>query len=127
MSSSDVYCGEALCPVEATLDVLEGKWTILIVRDLLAGTKRFAELRRSLTGISPKTLTDRLRALETRGFVTRETFAEVPPRVEYTLTDSGRTLEPVIAALAVWGRDFGVLAGVVDPDHSETPAATASG
>ncbi|MFJ9369651.1 winged helix-turn-helix transcriptional regulator [Nocardia sp. NPDC101769] len=114
MNSAAVYCGDELCPVEATLDVLEGKWTILIVRDLLSGTKRFAELRRSLSGISPKTLTDRLRSLEAAGFVAREAFAEVPPRVQYELTDAGRTLEPVIAAMAAWGREFGILAGVVD-------------
>jgi DNA-binding HxlR family transcriptional regulator len=87
---------------------LDGKWTILIVRDLMGGTKRFGELRRSLTGISPKTLTDRLRGLEEHGLVDRQIFAEVPPRVEYSLTDAGRTLEPVLVALARWGRAHSV-------------------
>ncbi|MGH9267353.1 MAG: winged helix-turn-helix transcriptional regulator [Acidimicrobiales bacterium] len=86
------------------LDVLDGKWTILVVRDLLSGTKRFTELRRSLTGVSPKTLTDRLRSLERHGIVARRVYAEVPPRVEYSLTPAGRSLQPVMVALSRWGR-----------------------
>jgi len=74
-----------------------------VIRDLLGGTRRFGELRRSLVGISPKTLTDRLRDLERHGIVERRMYAEIPPRVEYTLTDRGRTLEPIIASLAAWG------------------------
>lgn len=74
------------------------------MRDLLGGTKRFTELRRSLAGISPKTLTDRLRGLEEHGVVVRRIYAEVPPRVEYSLTTAGRTLEPVLVALSRWGR-----------------------
>lgn len=89
----------------SALDVLDGKWTILIVRDLLGGTRRFTELRRSLGPISAKTLTDRLRALEARGLVHREMYAEIPPRVEYSLTGRGRTLEPVLAALGAWGAE----------------------
>ena len=84
--------------------VLDGKWTMLVIRDLLTGTKRFSELRASLAGISPKTLTDRLRDLEQHGLVQRLSYAEIPPRVEYSLTAKGRTLEPVIGALADWGR-----------------------
>ena len=84
--------------------VLGGKWTMLVIRDLLGGTRRFSELRSSLAGISPKTLTDRLRDLEQHGLVERIAYAEIPPRVEYTLTAKGRTLEPVIGALAAWGR-----------------------
>lgn len=90
------------------VDVLDGKWTILVVRDLLGGTRRFSELRRSLGGVSPKTLTDRLRSLERHGLVERHVYAEVPPRVEYQLTPAGRTLEPVLAALADWGRAAGI-------------------
>jgi DNA-binding HxlR family transcriptional regulator len=75
-----------------------------VVRDLLGGTRRFTDLRRSLAGVSPKTLTDRLRALEQHGLVNRHVYAEVPPRVEYSLTEAGRTLEPVLLALAKWGR-----------------------
>ncbi len=96
-------CAEAACPVSRTLAVLDGKWTILVVRDLLTGTKRFGELRRSLGAVSPKTLTDRLRSLEAAGLIERHVFAEVPPRVEYTLTDAGRTLEPVLQSLSAWG------------------------
>ena len=84
--------------------VLDGKWTMLVIRDLLTGTRRFSELRDSLAGISPKTLTDRLRDLEREGVVERVMYAEIPPRVEYTLTTKGRTLQPVIDALAAWGR-----------------------
>ena len=96
-------CSEEGCPVAWAVDVLDGKWTLLVIRDLLAGTQRFSSLRASLTGISPKTLTDRLRSLEEHGLVDRVMYAEIPPRVEYSLTDTGRSLEPVINALAVWG------------------------
>ncbi len=97
-------CEDGSCPVTRAVEALDGKWTILVVRDLLGGTKRFGELRRSLVGISPKTLTDRLRGLEAHGLVQRRIYAEVPPRVEYSLTDAGRTLEPVLVALSRWGR-----------------------
>ncbi|WP_229790194.1 winged helix-turn-helix transcriptional regulator [Deinococcus humi] len=83
--------------------MIEGKWTTLILRDLLSGTRRFGELRSSLSGISPKTLTDRLRDLEAQGVLTRQVFPEIPPRVEYTLTDKGRALGSVVRALAEWG------------------------
>jgi len=97
-------CVEETCPVARAVRVLDGKWTMLVIRDLLAGTRRFSELRTSLAGISPKTLTDRLRSLEQHGLVERASYAEIPPRVEYRLTPAGRTLEPVLAALADWGR-----------------------
>jgi DNA-binding HxlR family transcriptional regulator len=100
----DASCAEETCPVARAVRILDGKWTILVIRDLLRGTKRFSELRSSLTGISPKTLTDRLRDLEGQGLVERAIYAEIPPRVEYSLTHKGRTLEPVISALAAWGR-----------------------
>lgn len=90
------------------VDALDGKWTILVVRDLMGGTKRFGELRSSLVGISPKTLTDRLRSLEDHGLVDRCIYAGVPPRVEYSLTPAGRTLQPVLMALADWGRNHAV-------------------
>jgi DNA-binding HxlR family transcriptional regulator len=101
-------CDDGVCPVSRALEALDGKWTILVVRDLLGGTKRFSELRRSLSGISPKTLTDRLRTLEEHGLVDRHIYAEVPPRVEYTLTTAGRTLQPVLVALSRWGRTHSV-------------------
>ena len=96
-------CAEETCPVARAVGVLDGKWTMLIIRDLLGGVRRFTELRRSLAGISPKTLTDRLRELEDKGLVIRTIYAEVPPRVEYRLTETGRQLQPVVDALAAWG------------------------
>lgn len=95
-------CVDETCPVARSVAVLDGKWTMLVLRDLLRGTKRFSQLRESLTGISPKTLTDRLRALEEQGMVQRVVYPEIPPRVEYTLTERGREVEPVINALAAW-------------------------
>jgi DNA-binding HxlR family transcriptional regulator len=94
------------CPVTATAEVLGGKWTILLVRDLAEGRCRFCELERSLEGISPRTLSLRLRALEEHGVIERKTFAEVPPRVEYTLTDKGRALIPIIDGMRAYGRDW---------------------
>lgn len=91
------------CPVSHALDIVVGKWTTLIVRDLLGGTKRFTELRRGLDGVNPKVLTERLRLLEEHGIIERRAFAEIPPRVEYSLTERGRSLEPVLAALWHWG------------------------
>lgn len=95
--------GDVRCTVERAADVLSGKWTTLILRDLLSGSKRFGELRYSLAGISPKTLTDRLRALEQQGVIGRTVYPEVPPRVEYTLTEKGHALHTVIDAMAQWG------------------------
>ena len=91
------------CPVEVTLLLLSNKWTILILRDLLTGTKRFGELKKSLSGVSQKVLTANLRSLEEKGIIEREVFPEVPPRVEYTLTDLGKTLEPIIDSMHAWG------------------------
>ena len=90
-------------PVEATLSFMSDKWKVLILRDLLTGTKRFGELKKSIGSISQKVLTSNLRAMEEDGLLKREVFAEVPPRVEYTLTDRGRSLEPVNDAMRVWG------------------------
>jgi len=108
VTSGFVPCDDGSCPVSRAVDALDGKWTILVVRDLMGGTRRFGELRSSLAGISPKTLTDRLRSLEANGLVDRQIFAEVPPRVEYSLTPAGRTLEPVLLTLADWGRSHAV-------------------
>ena len=92
------------CPVCLTADVVCGKWTLLLVRDLAAGTSRFCELERSLAGISPRTLSLRLRALEEEGIVERQTFGEVPPRVEYALTEKGLALLPIIDGMREYGR-----------------------
>ena len=92
------------CPVCLTADVVCGKWTLLLVRDLAAGTSRFCELERSLAGISPRTLSLRLRALEEEGIVERQTSGEVPPRVEYALTPKGLALLPIIDGMRDYGR-----------------------
>ena len=91
------------CPIERTLQVIGGKWTLLILRDLFDGTKRFGELRRSLDGISPKTLSERLRQLEAEGIVRRVIYAEVPPRVEYSLTEKGQGLRDILDGMRAWG------------------------
>ncbi len=93
----------AECPVCRTAEVVCGKWTLLIVRDLAEGASRFCELERSLEGISPRTLSLRLRALEEEGIVERHTFPEVPPRVEYALTEKGRALVPLIDDMRRYG------------------------
>ncbi len=92
-----------VCPVLKTADIISGKWTLLILRDLSRGVNRFSALERSLDGISPKTLSERLKSLEKAGIITRESFAEVPPRVEYTLTSMGWDLIPLIDHM----RDYG--------------------
>ena len=92
------------CPVCRTADVVCGKWTLLIIRDLAEGSGRFCELERSLAGISPRTLSLRLRALEEEGIVERNTFPEVPPRVEYALTEKGEALMPLIEDMRRYGR-----------------------
>jgi DNA-binding HxlR family transcriptional regulator len=93
-----------VCPVARTADIVSGKWTLLIIRDLATGTKRFSELERSLHGISPKTLSERLSTLEAEGIVSRQMYAEVPPKVEYTLTDKGCALESVIESMREFGK-----------------------
>src|SRR6202012_5134435 len=94
------------CPVCKTAEVVCGKWTLLVIRDLAEGNRRFCELERSLAGISPRTLSLRLRALEDEGIVERQTFPEVPPRVEYALTEKGRALLPIIDAMRAYGEDW---------------------
>ncbi|MWP62824.1 MULTISPECIES: winged helix-turn-helix transcriptional regulator [Gilliamella] len=95
-----------ICPVEITLMLIGDKWKVLIVRDLLTGTKRFGELKKSLTGISQKVLTQHLRAMEKNGLLTRKVYAEVPPRVEYTLTEVGQSLKQVHDAMLAWGKAY---------------------
>lgn len=94
---------ETTCPVCRTAEVVCGKWTLLLVRDLAAGRARFCELERSLAGISPRTLSLRLRALEEEGIVERHNYPEVPPRVEYALTEKGRALLPIIDDMRSYG------------------------
>src|SRR6266568_9163054 len=93
-----------ICPVARTADIISGKWTLLIIRDLASGVKRFNQLERSLDGISPKTLSERLRSLEVEGVITRRTFAEVPPRVEYSLSERGQDLVYVVESMRSYGK-----------------------
>src|SRR5256886_10127760 len=95
---------ETVCPIARTAEIIGGKWTLLIIRDLASGVKRFNQLERSLHGISPKTLSERLRSLEEEGIIIRQTFAEVPPRVEYSLTTKGRDLSIVIESMRSYGK-----------------------
>ncbi|UJA19562.1 helix-turn-helix transcriptional regulator [Thermoleophilia bacterium SCSIO 60948] len=94
------------CPVCRTAEIISGKWTLLVIRDLADGEQRFCELERSLEGISPRTLSLRLRALEEHGIVQRHTYPEVPPRVEYALTSKGEALVPLIDAMRSYGSDW---------------------
>nr|WP_255556168.1 MULTISPECIES: helix-turn-helix domain-containing protein [unclassified Gilliamella] len=94
------------CPVETTLMLMGDKWKVLIVRDLLTGTKRFGELKKSLNGVSQKVLTQHLRTMEKNGLVSRKVYAQVPPKVEYTLTDVGQSLKQVHDAMLAWGSAY---------------------
>lgn len=96
------------CPVETTLTLIGSKWKVLILRDLMPGTKRFGELRRSIGGVSQKVLTVQLRNMEACGLVDRRVYAEVPPRVEYSLTELGRSLRPILDAMWAWGEAYKV-------------------
>ena len=94
------------CPVETTLMLISDRWKVLIIRDLLEGTKRFGELKRSVGNISQKVLTANLRAMEESGLLTRKVYPEVPPRVEYTLTETGYSLKPILDAMKEWGTNY---------------------
>lgn len=93
------------CPVETTLTLIGDKWKVLILRDLMPGTKRFGELKKSIDTVSQKVLTAQLRDMEANGLVHREVYAEVPPRVEYSLTELGQSLKPILDAMWNWGED----------------------
>lgn len=94
------------CPVETTLTLISDKWKVLILRDLMNGTMRFGKLRKSIGQVSQKVLTAQLRQMEGSGLLTRTVYPEVPPRVEYTLTDLGRSLKPILDAMWVWGEEY---------------------
>jgi DNA-binding HxlR family transcriptional regulator len=113
------------CPVCRTAEIVCGKWTLLVIRDLAEGRSRFCELERSLEGISPRTLSLRLRALEEEGIVRRQTYPEVPPRVEYALTEKGRALVPMIEDMRTYGRQWlgcDVDESIPDESISDAPA-----
>lgn len=94
------------CPVEITMGLIGDKWKVLIIRDLLTGTKRFGELKKSVTGITQKVLTNNLRSMETSGLIVRKVYAEVPPKVEYSLTDTGWSLKPILDSMVEWGNEY---------------------
>lgn len=106
MSESKTVKELPACPVETTLTLIGDKWKVLILRDLLTGTKRFGELKKSIGNVSQKVLTAQLRAMEENGLLTRTVYAEVPPRVEYTLTDLGKSLKPILDAMWNWGEEY---------------------
>jgi DNA-binding HxlR family transcriptional regulator len=113
------------CPVCRTAEIISGKWTLLVIRDLADGSKRFCELERSLEGISPRTLSLRLRALEEEGIVVRQTYPEVPPRVEYGLTEKGRALVPLIEDMRSYGRRWLPAAAAVEGGARQPASAAA--
>ena len=94
------------CPVETTLTLIGDKWKVLILRDLMPGTKRFGELKKSIGSVSQKVLTAQLRDMEASGLISRKVYAEVPPRVEYTLTELGESLRPILDAMKDWGEGY---------------------
>ncbi len=94
------------CPVEITMSLIGDKWKVLIIRDLLTGTKRFGELKKSLTGISQKVLTNNLRQMESSGLILRKVYAEVPPKVEYSLSKTGLSLKPILDSMVKWGNEY---------------------
>ena len=94
------------CPVETTLMLIGDKWKVLILRDLMDGTRRFGELKKSIGTVSQKVLTAQLRDMEEKGLLTRKVYAEVPPRVEYTLTETGYSLKPILDSMWAWGLDY---------------------
>lgn len=96
----------SMCPVEVTLQLISNKWKVLIIRDLLTGTKRFSELMHSVTGITQKVLTNNLRSMEEAGLLIRTVYPEVPPKVEYSLTQTGLSLKPVLDSMALWGHEY---------------------
>ena len=94
------------CPVETTLTLISDRWKVLILRDLMEGTRRFGELKKSIGQVTQKVLTANLRDMEEKGLLTRKVYAEVPPRVEYTLTELGYSLKPILDAMQAWGEDY---------------------
>lgn len=97
---------QEICPVERVVRLIGNKWTLLIIRDLMEGSRRFGHLQKSVGGISPRTLSERLSMLEKEGLVERRAYAEIPPRVEYSLTEKGRALMPVLEAMRGYGRQW---------------------
>ena len=103
---SETKASLSTCPVETTLTLIGDKWKVLLLRDLMPGTKRFGELKKSVGSVSQKVLTAQLRAMEEKSLVQRKVYAEVPPHVEYSLTELGRSLKPILDSMWVWGEDY---------------------
>jgi DNA-binding HxlR family transcriptional regulator len=122
-AKGDAATDEVTCGVCATAEVICSKWTVLVIRDLAEGRSRFCELERSLAGISPRTLSLRLRALEEEGIIERRTYPEVPPRVEYALTEKGHALQPLIEDMRRYGREWLGACGATEAE-SEDAAGT---
>lgn len=108
MSDTKTVKNLPACPVETTLMLIGDKWKVLILRDLMSGTKRFGELKKSIGTVSQKVLTAQLRNMEENGLVTRKVYAEVPPRVEYSLTALGQSLKPILDSMQAWGEEYKV-------------------
>ena len=115
------------CPVETTLTLISDKWKVLILRDLMPGTKRFGELKKSIGSVSQKVLTAQLREMERSGLLTRTVYPEVPPRVEYTLTDLGYSLKPILDAMRNWGEAYKAKTGVALPQRQAACFVTFAG
>ncbi len=109
------------CPVEITLALLGNKWKVLVLRELFKGTKRFGELSRGISGISQKMLTQQLRQMEKDDLVARKVYAEVPPRVEYSLTETGRSLKPILDEMHRWGQQYRLMRSLDDQDDATPP------
>ena len=103
---SEIKAALPACPVETTLTLIGDKWKVLLLRDLMPGMKRFGELKKSVGSVSQKVLTAQLRAMEEKSLVQRKVYAEVPPHVEYSLTELGRSLKPILDSMWVWGEDY---------------------
>lgn len=106
MSEQNIARELPACPVETTLMLIGDKWKVLILRDLMAGTKRFGELKKSVGSVSQKVLTAQLRDMENNGLIRRQVYAEVPPRVEYSLTELGKSLKPILDSMWIWGEGY---------------------
>jgi len=118
------------CPAEITLTIIGGRWKVILLYHLFQGVKRFSELQRAVVGITQKMLTQQLREMERDGLVHREVYPEVPPKVEYSLTPLGRTLEPVVGAMCDWGikyRDGKLEPQIIEPFVAELAAPTGAG
>ena len=109
-----VHCLPNSCPIEQTLSIIGGVWKVIIIRELLDGTRRYGELRRAMPGVTHKMLTQQLRELEQDGVVHREVYREVPPKVEYSLTPLGQRLSPLLDAMREWGAEVEASRGVLE-------------